>query len=242
MTNDIISFALSLVVAYLVVFPLGSQLKRHPGVFYAVAGVLVGLYAYYQYGGLYGNHVLQLVAEPLRKGYIASFFLAAVMFCGTMATQSKLRMHLLPIRAELSILSLIMYTPHIVAFLPAYLPRFTTLVEAGNLISYSIIVALVLTVLYVLLSLFSLRVFRARMPYKIWKGIQRLSYAMVALLGIHIWLVLGRAALRGDAPDTTVSLTLYTVIIIAYAVLRVRRALIDHKGKEGVVCCAECAS
>lgn len=227
MESDLISLALALVVAAAVVFPLGGALKRRPWAFYLAAGVVVGLYAYYQYLGAFGERALQLLAEPLRKGYIASLFLAAVMFCGTLAPGSALRGRLQPIRAELSILSLIMYLPHIVAFLPGYLPRLGAMIGRGNLMSYSIVVALVLTAVYALLSVLSLHVVRVRMPFKAWKAVQRLSYAMVGLLGVHVWLALGRGALRGGSPDATAALVVYTAVIVLYAVLRVRRAVID---------------
>ena len=231
MASDLVSFALSLVVAAIVVFPLGSMLKKRPSIFYFVAAVLAGLYIYYQYGGLYGNPALQLIAEPLRKGYIASCFLLAVMFCGVMAPHAPMRMRLQPIRAELSILSLIMYLPHIAAYLPAYLPRFAALVRMGNFISYSIITALVLTIIFVLLSLLSLKVFRVKMPFKVWKGIQRLSYAMVILLGVHVWLALGRGALGGGSSESAIALAVYTVVIVTYAILRIRRAMLDAENR-----------
>ena len=225
MVKDLISAALALVIAALVMGPLVGQLKKRPHVFYGVAIALVAAYlVYYYFVPFVGG--LQIFVEPLRKGYIASFFLAAVMFIGALPNNSALHRRLLPVRAELSILSFILYVPHVATYLPNYLPRLGSLFSMDNLISSSIVVAMVLTAVYLLLSLLSFKVFRARMPFKVWKRIQRLSYAMMALLLLHIWLVAGRSAIVGGSADMTVMLVVYTVIVVAYAVMRIRKALL----------------
>lgn len=228
MLADILGVLASLAAALLVAFPLGGMLKRRPGAFYGAAAVAVVAYlaCLYQMGYV---AALQPFMEPLRKGYAATFLLALVMFTGALPERSAVRRRLQPIRAELSILSFVLYLGHVLTFLPSYLPRLGTLVSIGNLMSASIVVALVLTGIYALLSVLSLREIRARMPYRVWKGIQRLSYAMVALLYLHICLAVGRSALRGATVDMRVAVVLYTVLVAAYAVLRVRKALVDHR-------------
>jgi DMSO/TMAO reductase YedYZ heme-binding membrane subunit len=226
MLDDLLSALVGIVIALIVAFPLGKVLKKRPGVFYLIAAVVVCLYVYYLYGPWF-RPSLQPIVEPIRKGYIASTFLALVMFTGVLNEGSALRKKLQPIRAELSILSLIMFCAHIATFLPSYYARFTVLVSMGNLMSYSIIMATILTVIYVVLSLLSLRVFRTKMQYKSWKNIQRLSYVMVALLTAHIWLALGKGALKGGS--ATVTVAFYTVVIVLYAVLRIRKGLADTK-------------
>ena len=238
MVNDLISFALSAVVAFVLVVPLNWLLRKRPTALYFAALCLIGLYAYYQYVGNYGGTVAQLFAEPLRKGYIASCLLATVMFTGTMSPHSEARRFLQPVRAEMSILSCILFMPHIAAYLPSYLPRLPRLVGMGNLISYSIIVALALAAIYVALSVLSLRVVRTKMPFKVWKGIQRASYLMIALLAAHIWLAIGKSALQGNSPDTTVALVAYSCVIVAYAALRVRRAVLDRRAVQRVASAA----
>lgn len=228
MINDAISFALSLLVAALVVFPLGGVLRRRPTAFYLAALLLAALFEAYQLGGLFGNSTLQLFAEPLRKGYIASCLLAAVMFCGALPARSDVRAKIQPIRAELSILSLVMYLPHILAYLPVYLPRLGQLLGVNNPLSCSLVVAFVLLGIYVTLAILSLKKVRMGVPFRVWKALQHLSYLMVVLLCLHVWLVLGQGALLGGTPDSVIALALYTCVIATYAVLRVRRAVVDR--------------
>lgn len=228
MIPDLLSFALSAAIALAVAFPLGSTLKRHPVPFYLLAFALVGIYELFESAMRPTDFAVQILAEPFRKGYLASCLLAVVMFTGTLAHGSNARRRLQPIRAELSILSCIGYVPHVLTFLPSYLPRFGALVQAGNLMSASLVVAVILLAIYIVLSVLSLRMVRAQMPHRVWKGIQRLSYLMVALLVAHIWLAVGRSALAGAQAGMRVALTAYTAVALLYAVLRIRRAWLDH--------------
>lgn len=236
MFADVVGVLVSLALALLVAFGLGGPLKRRPGVFYGAGAVVVAVYLLCVYRVGYVA-VLQPFLEPLRKGYLATFLLALVMFTGAMPERSSLRRRLQPIRAELSILSFVLYMGHVLTFLPSYLPRLGMLVSIGNLMSASIVVALVLTGIYALLSVLSLREIRARMPYAVWKGIQRLSYVMVGLLYLHICLAVGRSALRGAGADMRVAVVLYTVLVVAYAVLRVCKALVDYRRRR--CCCVK---
>ncbi len=231
MLADVLAVVASLAIALVVALPLGGQLKHRPALFYGVAAALVAFYLvmFYQVGVALA---WQPFVEPLRKGYVATFFLAIVMITGALPEKSTARRHLQPIRAELSILSFVLYMAHVLTFLPSYLPRLGLLVSIGNLMSASIVVALVLTVVYALLTALSLRGVRIRMPYRIWKGIQRLSYAMVALLYLHIWLAVGRSALLGTSADMRVALAMYSVLVVVYAALRIRKAVVDWRRRD----------
>lgn len=228
MLVDVLVVLASLVIALVVALPLAGALKRWPAVFYGVAALVVALYLVGFYRGMFVG-AWQPVGEPLRKGYVATFLLAIVMVTGALPEKSFLRRRWQPVRAELSILSFVLYMAHVWTFLPSYLPRLGQLVAIGNLMSASIVVALVLTAIYALLSVLSLHVVRAHMAYRVWKGIQRLSYGMVALLYLHIWLAVGRSALFGAAANMRVALVLYSMLVVVYAVLRLRKALTDRR-------------
>lgn len=223
MVADVLGVLASLAVALVVAFPLGGLLKRHPVPFYTVAVAVVVAYMVQLHGVEFALSA-QAFMQPLRKGYAATFLLALVMFTGALPERSAVRHRLRSVRAELSILSLILYLPHVLTFLPSYLPRLGMLLSLGNVMSVSIVLALVLTAIYALLAVLSLRDVRARMPYGVWKVIQRLSYLMVALLVVHIWLAVGKSALFGTSSDMRFALALYTALAVVYAALRVRRA------------------
>lgn len=235
MLDDILSALISVAVVAVVAFPLGGLLKKRPLPFYIVAALLVGAYLFYKFEGLYIAE-LQTVVGIVSKGYLACTLLAVVMFIGVLDETSPARRRLQPIRAELSILSFILILGHAIAYLPSYLPRLGVIFSSRLNLAFSISVAMLLVVVFAILAATSLRVFRTKMPYRVWKGIQRMSYLMVALLYLHIVLALGRSAFVGAGSDSVkFALAVYTVVVVVYAVLRVRKALRDRVRRASVV-------
>ena len=235
MLNDIISALLSLAIALVVAFPLGKLLKKRPVPFYVGALVLVAAHLTYKYTGTYIAGA-QIFIDIMQKAYLGVFLLAIVMFIGTLDESSALRRRLQPIRAELSILSFLLIVSHVAAFLPNYLPRLGAIFSSHIGMSVSIIMAVLLTVVFALLSVLSLRVFRMHMPFRVWKGIQRLSYVIVALLLLHIVLALGRPAFAGHGSTSAlVSLIVYAIVVAIYAVARIAKAIRDHKARAAAV-------
>ncbi len=228
MFDDVLSAFVAVVVALLVALPFGGALKRRPWLFYLMACAMVALHLWYRLSGHYVAS-LQVFIDVLNKGYLACAFLAIVMFVGVLDERSSLRRRLQPIRAELSIISFILIVSHAVIFLPTYLPHLSVLFSSRPSMSASIVIATMLVVVYLVLTLTSFHVFRTRMPYKVWKAVQRLSYLMVALLYAHIVLALGRSAFGGyHSPGALLALATYTVIVAVYGVLRARKALQDR--------------
>lgn len=228
MLDDILSALISVAVVAVVAFPLGGLLKKRPLPFYIVAVLLVGAYLFYKFEGFYVAG-LQPVVGIVSKGYLACTLLAVVMFIGVLDETSAARRRLQPIRAELSIMSFILILGHAIAYLPSYLPRLGIIFSSRLNLAFSISVAMLLVVVFAILAATSLRVLRTKMPYRIWKGIQRMSYLMVALLYLHIVLALGRSAFVGAGSGSVkFALAVYTVVVVVYAVLRVRKALRDR--------------
>ncbi len=226
-TAGLLALAIALVVAVVVVFPLGKALRRHPAPFYFVAIVLTALYAWALFSSVSLNPVRPL-AIVLQKGYLASIFLGVVMFTGVLDEGTSLRKRLQPIRGELSILSFIFILGHLLTYLPSYLPRLGILLTSRTNIALSLGVAIVLTVIFCVLSFLSLRILRRKMNARLWKNIQRFSYLMVLLLVLHVGLVLGRSAFMGGVTVSTVSFWTYIIIVALYAVLRIRKAVRDR--------------
>ena len=232
MIQDILSALLSVAVALLVALPLGKTLKKCPMVFYTASVLLVAVYLGYRYSGVVVPQA-QILADVMGKGYLSCALLAVVMFTGVLDEGGALRHRLQPVRAELSIMSLITIVGHVVAYLPSYLPRLGAVFSLRAGLATSFAVAALLLVIFVVLGVTSLHVVRAKMPRKAWKAIQRLSYLMVALLYVHVLLVLGRSAFAGHVSQTALAaLVAYTAIVAAYAVLRVRKVLRDKARRE----------
>lgn len=229
MINDVISALIGVAISLIVALPLGSTLKKNPVPFYCVAAALVIAHVAYRFSGAYIAW-LQPLVDVMNKGYLSCAFLAIVMFTGVFDEGSAARRKLQPIRAELSILSFILILGHAIVYLPSYLPVLGRLFSLRAGMATSIVVAILLTAIFAVLAVTSLRVLRAKMPHKTWKALQRGAYVMVALLWLHIFLVLSRSAFGGHGSESAqFALVVYTALVAVYAVLRVRKALRDRK-------------
>ena len=92
----------------------------------------------------------------------------------------------------------------------------------------SISVALVLGVIFIVLGVTSFKSVRTRMNPKVWKNIQRFAYLMVALYIVHVGFFLGGSAFGGSGRGVA-SFVVYAVLVIAYAVLRIWKAIRDKR-------------
>ena len=231
MLTNLVSAGIGVGVALILAFPLAGILKKHPGPFYFVAFLIVVLHLLYRMQGGYIAQA-QVFFNVLNKAYLGSALLAIVMFIGIMREDSALRQRLQPIRAELSILSFIFICDHMIGYAPSFFPVLGRLFSLRAGMAISIVAAIVLAIVFAVLTVTSVRAVRLNMSGKTWKTIQRGSYVMVALLWVHIVLVLGRTAFGAEgSPSAITALVVYTVIIALYAVLRVRKALRDRSAK-----------
>lgn len=230
MDARLIAFLLSLAVAALLAGPLAGVLRRHPAPFYIVSFALVAAYVWATF-----ERVSPGAARPLfivvQKGYLAAMLLGVVMFTGCFDEGTKFRKHFQPIRGELSILSFIFFLGHIMTYLPSYLGRFSSLLATRPSIFFSLVIAIVLTVIFLALGVTSFKFVRKHMSQSGWKRLQSLSYVMMALLALHIGLVLGRSAFSGGFTLATASFLVYACLLALYAVLRIRKAVRDKRRK-----------
>jgi DMSO/TMAO reductase YedYZ heme-binding membrane subunit len=221
----------ALVVALVVALPLGGAVKKHPGVFYLVAAVLSAAYLYAFCTGV-SMAAIRPLALVMQKGLLGCMLLAIVMFTGVFAEGSAPRKKLQPIRGELSILSAIFLVAHVGTYLPSYLPRLGIVLGSKTTVGLSLLVSLVLTVLFAVLAVTSIKALRRAMNPRLWKAIQCGSYVLVALLLLHVWLILGKSALSGGA-DAIATFVGYALVVGVYAVLRIRKAVADARRKAG---------
>ena len=92
----------------------------------------------------------------------------------------------------------------------------------------ALVVALALFALLIVLGVTSFNFVKKRMKKETWKRVQLLAYPFWGLVYVHLLLMLLPSALRGGAP-AQMSVVVYSVVFLGYAVLRVRRALVDRR-------------
>ena len=225
MLADVISACIGIAIALVLAFPLGGVLKKHPGPFYLVAFLLVAAHFVYRVNGMYFAPA-QVFLDVLNKAYLGMALLAIVMFVGVFDEDSAVRHKLQPLRPELSILSFIFICDHMIGYAPSFFPVLDRLFTVRAGMAVSIVCAIVLAIVFAVLSATSLRVVRHKMNGKTWKNIQRGAYVMVALVWLHIILVLGRSA--ASSQSAQFALAVYTIGVALYAILRIRKALRDR--------------
>ena len=230
---SLFGLAVSLVIAALLVFVLPKQLKRYPWVFYLVALAACVAFVWVRAGDVH-SLVIRWLSPVFQKGYMAIVLLLIVMFCGVLEEGSSLRKRIQPIRGELSILSFIFILAHIACYLPSYLPRLGFIYANQTLLAVSLTIAGLLTLLFGVLAVTSFTKIRTAMKPASWKHLQQFSYLMMAMLLAHIGFVLGGSAMRGGTVAAW-TFGIYCVIIVAYAALRVAKAIRDSKQKNNVV-------
>ena len=118
------TFLIVLACTAAVVFLLKPAIKKAPAAWYVSAGILMVLYV----AGLQGWLPLPAPVRSalfllLQKGTLAVALFAVVMFIGALPRDSGPRKHLMPIRAELSVIACILVCGHIVAYCLSYVPR-----------------------------------------------------------------------------------------------------------------------
>ena len=228
MDTNVVAFLISAAVVLLLAFPLGNALRRHPLPFYVAVVAVTALYLWAIGSGVRLTAV-RVLAVIMQKGYLASLMLAVVMFTGCLDEGTPIRRRLQPIRGELSILSFIFILGHLATYLPTYLGRLAAVFGAHSNMAVSFVAAMVLTVVFAVLTVLSFRAVRKKMNPRLWKNLQRGAYAMVGLLALHVVLALWKSAVVAGQPRAAVSLGMYCAVIGVYAIMRIAKAVRDRK-------------
>lgn len=139
------------------------------------------------------------IFKPFNQGFLGLSFFYIVMLAGSLKDKSKLRISLLKVRAEYSILGFICITPHALNFFIKFLNNKISLPIYG-LIVYIIMIPLFIT---------SFKFIRKRMSKKSWKNLQRAAY--ISYIGLFVHLIL-----MSDGKN----LVVYLVLFIIYFLLK----------------------
>lgn len=228
-------FLISLICAVAFVFVFREPLKRVPWLFYAIGIMLVIVFV--ARGDL---DIPFFVERPLyyvmQKCTAAEALFVIVMFIGVFDEKSWFRSYLMPIRAEISILACILALGHIINYLGTFIPQ---IMEAGSSLKINIVLSVGLAVLLVILLLAlgatSFNVFKHRLGKTTWKRIQWLAYPFFLLTYIHILLFLVPPALNGSE-TAALSVVVYSIVFIAYGVLRARVAVRRNRAAKELPC------
>lgn len=226
------TFLVVLIGAIVCSFACKGLLKAHAGWFYAGAVFLDVLFVVGSFVTLPGL-VSDALFVLLHKCTLATALFVVVMYLGVFARDGRIAVALRPVRAELSILAWLLSLGHMATYLSSYLVRLTAGFSQVN-VAISLAIALVLFCLLLVLGVTSFNVVKKRMRADVWKRVQVWAYPFFGLVYVHLMLMLLPSALRGGAP-AQVSVVVYSAVFLGYAVLRVRRAVVDRRAHPEVL-------
>lgn len=219
------AFALILVATIAACFCLRKPLKRHPNLFY---GLAIGLEVLYGVGCVVD--LPDLVWKPLyllmQQCTLAMALFMVVMYVGAFSKESQIGRKIRPIRTELSIIACLLVVGHMVIYLPCITRLFKGAL-VSNVVLMGLIAAVLLTVLTVILGVTSSTRIKKWMGTTQWKKVQKLAYLFYGVVYLHLLVVLVPSLQHGVA-NAMVTAAVYTLVFAVYAVLRVRRAVLDN--------------
>lgn len=217
-------FVVALILSFVLVWLCAKPLKKHPVPFYVGAVALVALFFWGVSANVRGEAWSYF--QPLMQRCALAFLLfSVVMFVGVLGEKNPLRVHLMPIRRQLSILACIFACGHIVFYAASYIPRLTS-AFSGNL-AFSLGLAALVTALMAVLWVTSAQRVKHAMKATSWKRIQRLAYPFYVLTYVHLALLLMPSALAGNSV-AMLSIAVYSAVVGVYVVLRAAKALRDR--------------
>lgn len=217
---------LTLALSVAAVFLLQEQIRKFPLAAYFVCVILsvVGMYLIMNPNP---NLLLREWVSIFQKGYLAVSLFIMVMFIGVIPKSSKRGRKLVAIRSELSIMASILICAHLIPYLINYIAMLPFLLSLKTSVIFSLVVSLLLMLLLVPLAVTSIKVVKNMMKSNSWKRLQSLSYLFFGLIYFHLMGYL-LVPLGEGSIDAAISIAVYTVIFLAYLVLRIKKGLADR--------------
>ncbi|RDB69666.1 hypothetical protein [Eggerthella sinensis] len=223
---------IALALSVLFAFALRKQIKRYAVSFYIVAIAMDVLFLSQVLFGV-SREVAVAVYPYLTRCLLGFALFAVVMFIGALPEGSKAQRALMPIRGELSIIAAILTIGHVANYLGAYLADILSGfvgMSAGMIASF--VVSSLLIVLLAALTVTSFNAVKMRMDADAWKRLQKTAYAFFALTYVHLMLVL-LPTVSSSGQRATFSIVVYSLVMAAYAALRMTTHMRSGKAKRG---------
>lgn len=225
-------FLISLAIALTVAFLLDKPLKKRPAVFYITAAVLTVVTIIIEQSDIEitSGFIRDYVLGIFTRGALGAAFWAVVMWAGALPNGSAPIKKLMPIRGELSITAAILTFSHIITYGMIYI---TNLIKGrtGSDFILTSAVCLIMVLIMIPLTVMSFKTIRKKMNARTWKKIQRLAYIFYAFIYIHIIVLFVPKAQKGRE-GYFLSVLVYSLVFIGYAVMRIRKAYIAEKKPE----------
>lgn len=221
---------ISLILAEVFLHLCTKLLKAYPGWFYGAAAlasvVVTGLY----WAAPEGISPAVLNKFPLWLGALGTACFIEVMAVGAMSNGHPRIKMVMPVRDELSIFACLLTLGQNLSYgknylTPGYL--FSGPISATKIAAW---ISAVMIVLMLVLTVTSVKAVRRRFSPKNWKVLQRWAYLFYGLIYVHV-LLMNVPGFRKGRDGCGLTVLLYSVVFLAYALCRVRKAVLSQRGQ-----------
>ena len=221
---------ISLILAEVFLLLCAKLLKTHPGWFYGaaalVSAVVTGLY----WVAPEGLSPAVLNKFPLWLGALGTACFIEVMVVGAMPNGHPRMKKVMPIRGELSIFACLLTLGQNLSYgknylTPGYL--FSGPISATKIAAW---VSAAMIALMLILTVTSVKAVRRRFSPKKWKSLQRWAYLFYGLIYVHV-LLMNVPGFRKGRDGCGLTVLLYSVVFLSYALCRVRKAVLSRRGQ-----------
>ncbi len=196
-------------VAFIIVFGLlaiyrGQWVRKHNVKLYIIA-VILAIVTYFLIDKVD-------IIEPFIQGYLGLSLLYIVMFTGALKDKSKLKIKLVSVRREYSILGFIFISTHGIRYYLEYFGDSPAIERLAGVVAFLIMTPLFIT---------SFMKIRKKMSRKSWVNLQRFAYVVYVLIFIHLLLM-------ASMPNILV----YIVLFVPYFILKIIKEVKKYRGNK----------
>ncbi len=153
------------------------------------------------------------IVEPFIQGFLGLSLLYIVMFTGALKDKSKLKVKLMAVRREFSILGFIFISTHGIRYFLQYFGDSPAIERLLGVAAFVIMAPLFIT---------SFMVIRKKMKRKTWVQLQSLAYIVYILIFVHIILV----------ANNPINLIVYIVLFVPYFIFKIIKEVKKYRTKK----------
>ena len=234
-------FILTTAVLLAVVMLLHKSIKKYAPVYYIGAFVIFCISAA-GFEIMRTNLLLHEISMLFERGIVATALFTLVMWAAIFKNGTQIKIRLMSVRAELSIIACILTLVHNFFYGKNYI---VWLFTARERLTVPFVIATILTIvldaIMLPLMITSFKGVRKKMKAKNWKKLQRWAYPFYMLIYVHVMVLFVSIALQMKqlghddlVRNYVVDAFIYTLVFGAYAALRIAKAVNDKNRRERI--------
>ncbi len=228
----------SIILTLLFAYGCNTAIRKHAGLFYILAVLVVIFEVLYYQTGLRDaapEWITEYIVNPFKRGALPTAMFMVVMYMGALDAKKPSVSKLLGIRGELSIIACILTLGHNIIYgKKQFVNLFTNPSEMPTQAFIASIISIIMILIMVPLMITSFKAVRKKMRAVQWKNLQRWAYVFFGLIYAHIMVLF-----VPKFSEKYLDIIAYTLVFGTYAVLRVTKAVSVSKNTSGQLSSAE---